>query len=264
MTYLQSILLGAVQGLTEFLPVSSSGHLVLARHWLGIDDIPVLYDILLHMATLLAILIVFRSRVIEILRSLSRWVRRSGIESDRENLRLFLVICLASVCTAATGLAASEVYERLLLSPGWVAVFFLCTAAILVASHFFHGKKDYRAIGWREAVITGAAQGIGVFPGISRSGITISASLAAGMERRRAGEYAFLISIPAILGALGLKIRDFEVMTVAPAVVATGMLVSFAVGLASLFLLLRLIRQGRLYLFSFYLVPVAVATLVLV
>jgi undecaprenyl-diphosphatase len=262
MSTIQSILLGIIQGATEFLPVSSSGHLVVARAVMGIAEIPILFDILLHIPTLLAIVLVFRRRLARILASLVRYMRKAGREEDRENLRLFAAICVATLATGVVGFALSILQDLFTFETQWVGVLFLCTALILIVSTRFTGEKDYGELGVREGLITGIAQGIGVLPGISRSGITISASLAAGMRRERAGEFAFLVSIPAILGALGLKIRDLEFLPIPALTILAGMASSFVVGYISLLLLLRLIKSGKLYLFCFYLIPIGVLTIV--
>ncbi len=264
MSLLQSVLLGIIQGVAEFLPVSSSGHLVIARHLMGFGDIPILFDVLMHVPTLIAIIIVFRKRIGEILVSLSRVIRRNNGPEDGENLRLLGVICVATVCTALAGLGLAKLQDRFVLTTKLVSAFFLLTAVILIVSRSFRGSKQYRDLGIKEGIITGIAQGIGVLPGVSRSGITISASLAAGMSRERAGEYAFLVSIPAILGAVAFKVRDIEALAISPLVLAAGMLTSFVVGLFSLLLLLRIVRQGRLYLFSFYLIPLGIVTFLFV
>ncbi len=264
MSLLQSVLLGIIQGVAEFLPVSSSGHLVIVRHLMGFGDIPILFDVLMHVPTLIAIIIVFRKRNGEILVSLSRVIRRNNGPEDGENLRLLGVICVATVCTALAGFGLAKLQDRFVLTTKLVSALFLLTAVILIVSRSYRGSKQYRDLGIKEGIITGIAQGIGVLPGISRSGITISASLAAGMSRERAGEYAFLVSIPAILGAVAFKVRDIEALAINPLVLAAGMLTSFVVGLFSLLLLLRIVRRGRLYLFSFYLIPLGIVTLLFV
>jgi undecaprenyl-diphosphatase len=258
------MLLGIIQGVAEFLPISSSGHLVIARHLMGFGDVPILFDVLMHVPTLVAIAIVFRKRIGNVLVSLWRLIRQKNGPKDVENLRLLGVICVATVCTALVGFGLAKLQDRFVLSTKVVSALFLLTAAILILSHFFKGSKRYSDLGIKEGIITGIAQGIGVLPGISRSGITITASLTAGMSRERAGEYAFLVSIPAILGAVGLKIGDIEALAINPLVLAAGMITSFVVGLLSLLLLLRIVRQGRLYLFSFYLIPMGIVTLIFV
>ena len=190
MSFIQSILLGALQGATEFLPVSSSGHLAVARAYMGLEHIPILYDILLHAATLVAILLVFQRRIGEIAISLWRFLRRKNGKEDGENLRLILILLIATAVTAAVGLGFSEVQDRLIFtneSTGRriVGVLFLVTALILFLSPLARGNKKYRDLGIFTGLLTGIAQGIGVLPGISRSGITLSASLASGLERQK-------------------------------------------------------------------------------
>jgi undecaprenyl-diphosphatase len=261
---LQSVILGVIQGVSEFLPVSSSGHLVVTRHLMGFGDIPILFDVLMHIPTLIAIVIVFRARIVSLLGSLSKGIRRKNGPEDRDNLRLIGVICIATIGTAAAGYGLAKIQERFVLTPKIVSVLFLVTALILILTRFLKGSKEYRELGVKEGIFTGIAQGIGVLPGISRSGITIAASLSTGLSRERAGEYSFLISIPAILGAVAFKIGDIESLAIDPLVLAAGMIASFVVGLLSLLLLLRMVRRGRIYLFSFYLIPLGILTLVFV
>ncbi len=263
MNTLQSIALGAVQGIAEFLPISSSGHLALMKEIMDLSEVPLLYDVLLHVSTLLVVVIVFRRRIGRIFTSLFRRMKKTHNEDDAANIRLTWVLLVATIITVAIAVPVSmlEPEKNIRL----VSIFFIVTAAVLAGTIFVKGEKDYRQIGLKEALVTGIAQGAGVFPGISRSGITISASLYSGMSREKAGEYAFLLSIPAILGALVFSLRDAESLnTVIPAAaLAAGLITSFIVGAASLLLLLRLIRKGRLYFFSFYLLPLGIIGLVL-
>jgi undecaprenyl-diphosphatase len=261
MSFIQSILLGALQGVTEFLPVSSSGHLVVLKRFMALEEVPMLFDVLLHVATLFVVLIVFRDRVAKIVLSLGRALIGRRNDEDRENLRLFGVIMVSTVITGVMGLGI----ER--LDPGsnikLVSALFIVTGIILIWTRYMQGTINYGTIGVKQGLITGFGQGLGVFPGISRAGITISAALLAGMNREKAGEYSFLISIPAILGALLLQLKDAEALfvSVAPMKVAAGFGSAFVVGLLSLLLLLRLIHRGKLYLFSFYLIPLGLAGL---
>ncbi len=258
MTTLQAIILGAIQGVTEFLPVSSSGHLLVMKHLLDITEIPILFDVLLHLSTLAVVVIVFRRKVGAILSALFRGIARRTKDGDRKNLRLFLIIVIATAVTAVIGYAVSFLHVE--HKPKIVSLLFIATAGVLVGTRFVKGKKGYGDIGVKEGIITGAAQGLGVFPGISRAGITISASLYAGLSREKAGEFSFLISIPAIIGAFVLTLKDAETLgsMVPPGPLTVGIAVSFFVGLGSLLLLLRLIQKGRLYFAAFYLVPLGV------
>lgn len=264
MSFFQAILLGTLQGVTEFLPVSSSGHLVVMKSIFNIIEIPVLFDVLLHISTLFVVIIVFRTRILSIIRSLFSYLYPGGVTSgeNRENLRLFLIIILASVFTATIGLGVSFLnVER---NPMLVSILFLVTGSFLLFSKFSKGKKEYGEIGVVEGIVTGTAQGLGVFPGISRSGITISAALFSGMDRQKAGEFSFLLFIPAVSGALVLKLkeaRDLFTM-VSPWTALAGVSASFIVGLFSLKLLLKLVRGGKLYYFTPYLFAIGIAGLI--
>jgi undecaprenyl-diphosphatase len=267
---IQSVLLGALQGVTEFLPVSSSGHLALAKHLWGLGNVPILYDVLLHVSTLAVVVVVFRRNIGAMLGALGRWIVAGGKvgigrDDDKEHLRLLLYILLGSLPTAAVGFGLSRVEGRMVGEPRVVAALFLVTAAILVSTRWVRGSKGYRQLGVLAVLGIGLAQGIGVLPGISRAGITISAALLAGLEREKAGEFSFLLSIPAILGALLLQLRDAEVLLaqIGTLSLAAGVIVSFLVGLAALLLLLRLVRRGRLPWFAAYLVPLGIIGLVL-
>jgi undecaprenyl-diphosphatase len=260
---MQAIILGVVQGLTEFLPVSSSGHLLVLKNLFGLADVPILFDVLLHIATLLVVILVFRRRIGRILAAIGRWIARRHVREDMENLRLAVVIIVASVFTGAMGLGFSAV--DVAWDPRVAGALFIVTAGVLVFSHFARGSTGYATVGFKEAAISGIAQGFGVLPGISRSGITISGALMAGMSREKAGEFAFLISIPAIFGALGLTLRDAGDLaaTVSPGALLAGVAASFVVGLVSILLLLRIVRSAKLWIFSIYLVPLGVATILL-
>ncbi len=262
MTAIQSILLGALQGITEFLPVSSSGHLVVMKEILHLSDIPSLFDVLLHVSTLVVVFIIFRKKIGSILRSLYRGIAKKQNETDRENIKLFFIIMVATLVTVILGYAISFLHmERF---PKVTSALFIATAGVLIGTRFVRGTRDYSDIGVKEGLIVGCAQGLGVFPGISRAGITISASLYTGLSREKAGEFSFLISIPAILGAFVLTLRDAGSLgaMVSPGILALGTGTSFIVGLLSLLLLLRLVRKGKLYFFALYLVPLGVAGLI--
>jgi undecaprenyl-diphosphatase len=264
-TSIQSLLLGVLQGVAEFLPISSSGHLVLLRTLMKLSEVPLLYDVLLHVSTLIVVIIIFRSRIGSIFSSIWRAIRSKTDSGDRENLRLVLYILIATVVTGAVGFVLSRFEDLFFNRPRLVSALFLVTALFLLSTLLSRGGRNYFQIGYLGAVIVGLAQGVGVLPGISRAGITISAALLLGLERQRAGEFSFLIAVPAILGALILQLRDAgALLEVAdPLVLLIGFAASFVVGLLSLILLLRVVRRGQLALFSIYLVPLSVASFIL-
>ena len=264
MSPLQALAFGLIQGLTEFLPVSSSGHLAIMKRLLGLDHVPILFDILLHLATMLAVLIVFRARVWKLIRSIIHLLTRQMNDEDRMHLRLIALLIVATAITAVLGVGIDNVFpfaDNIKL----VSVFFIVTAVILVAGTYGGiGVKGYRDIGVKEALFLGFAQGLGVFPGISRSGITISVGVMAGLKREEAGEFSFLLAIPAILGASLLKVQDLGEVgaSIGSATLFLGMASSFISGLLALLLLMRLVKQGRLFFFAFYLIPLGLVGLI--
>ena len=271
MTIIQAILLGAIQGIAEFIPVSSSGHLVVFQELLGLKDVPLLFDVLLHIPTLIVVMFVFRKRIAALCCSLGRFITHRNTGEDRENLNLTLMIIITTVLTAAIGLGINKLMDTTQQTQGgsffqvypWsVGILFLVTAGILIVSGFMKGNtRGYDRLTLKDGIITGIAQGIGVLPGISRSGITISASLLAGIDKKQAGEYSFLISIPAILGATILELKDVELIPLSPVALAAGLITSFIVGFISLYILIRLIKKGKFWFFSFYLIPAGLFTL---
>jgi undecaprenyl-diphosphatase len=267
MTELQSILLGIIQGITEFLPVSSSGHLAVASVIFGVRlEASVLYTVLLHVATLCAVVLVFRKRIGAIIVSLWRGVQRKAATEDKANLRLLLILILATAATVIIALVLYPVMKQVEATPKVISVLFVVTGIILLATCFFKEKTGYGKITYWQGLVTGVAQGIGVFPGISRSGITISTALAAGVERGFAGEVSFLLSIPAILGALVFELKDAGTLMVKVPlhIVGVGFLAAFVTGILSLVVLLKIIKSGKLFVFSFYLIPLGIVTFFLI
>lgn len=288
MTLLEGIALGALQGATEFLPVSSSGHLVVMQAVFGLRSVPLLFDVILHLATLGATIVVFRRRIASIFAALFRWALRRGRAEDRTDLRLAVAVIVGTFATGILGLLIDKFIPTGNLK--FVSGCFLVTALILVASERLAavqarrtssggvGPADAeanepavpggesagtRSPGVREGILVGLAQGIGVVPGISRSGITISASLASGVDRSEAGEFSFLLSIPAILGAFILQLKDADTLlsNVDLGSIAAGFVAAFVVGFVALKFLLAVVRKGRLSWFAVYLVPIGIAGL---
>ncbi len=265
MTGIQSLLLGALQGVAEFLPISSSGHLVLLRQLMNLAEVPLLYDVVLHVSTLIVVIIVFRGKIGSVFSSIWRAARSAAAPEDRENLRLALYILIATVVTGVLGFGLSRFESLFFNRPRLVSLLFLVTALFLLSTLLRRGRRDYIQIGFLGAVIVGLAQGVAVLPGISRAGITISVALLLGLDRQRAGEFSFLIAIPAILGAALLQVREVGALLdiVDPVTLLVGFAASFLIGLLSLLLLLRVVRKGRLALFSIYLIPLGVISFIL-
>jgi undecaprenyl-diphosphatase len=248
-------LLALIQGITEFLPVSSSGHLVLAQHFLGWNRDNVLLDATLHVGTAAAIVLVFWKDILGLVRGLvsrERPLRRTA-------LRYVGFLALGSVPAAAAGLAFKDFFERMFLEPRWTGAFFLLTAAVLFASSL--RKKPGGPLDAPKTVAVGLAQAIAILPGVSRSGTTIAAALLAGTERREAGRFSFLLGLPAILGAAVLELPGAPASSLPPGLLLSGFAASFAVGVVALKLLLGFIDRGRLHYFGYYLVALGIACL---
>jgi undecaprenyl-diphosphatase len=246
---LQAAFLGVVQGLTEFLPVSSSGHLVLAQNLLGLKEPELLFDVAVHVGTLLAVLVVFRADIYAMLRGL--WARDS---EARQGRRLLLLVVAGSVPTALIGLIFKDTFEALFASTLAVGLALLVTGLLLTATRFApRAMRGLEQTGWGRAVIIGLAQGLAITPGISRSGATISAGLLLGLERELTARFSFVLSIPAILGALALQIKDLGPAAGTPATpLLVGAVVAAITGYAALKVLIKLVKGGRLHWFAYY------------
>ncbi len=258
MNYLQGIFLGLLQGVTEFLPVSSSGHLLMMRNILGLGDIPVLFDVLLHIATLIVVLAMFRKKVLDLIISLGKWIVRKGDETDKSNMKLIGILLVSVFVTGVIGILIDGL--ELSSTPKIVFPMYLATAVILWFTRKAPGGRSYKELTVLDGLIVGFAQGLGVLPGISRSGITISTGLYRKMNRDVAAEYSFLIFIPAVLGALLLDMKDATdlLSTVSLPVMTVSFLVTMISGFLALKLLVKLIGNGKFFYFSFYLIPLGI------
>ncbi len=262
MNYFQAVILGLVQGIAEFFPVSSSGHLVIFQDIFGLREMPLFFDISLHIATLLAVVIVFRKRIGGIFVSFWRLLRGKRGPEDADNLAILLPGLIATVITAAIGYAIQK-----FLPPEGAKIAsleLLVTAAVLAGTAFLKpGTGEYRSMTLGQGAVIGLAQGFGVFSGISRSGMTIAAGMAVGMRRDRAGEFSFLLSIPAILGAFILTLKDAAAVesSVELGPLAVAFVTAFLSGLLALSLLVKVIKNGKIAWFAAYLVPVGLAGL---
>jgi len=249
-TFLQSIVLGLLQGATEFLPVSSSGHLLLAQRLFGIREPELAFDLLLHLGTLVAVLFFLRSEIASIVSSLFRrdpWAATSSW--GRRDIWLAIV---ASIPTGIIGIAFHKTVETGLTFGGVGARYLVLTTLLLLTNLRFRHKADPDRIDWWEAAAIGVIQGLAVFPGLSRSGSTIILALLLGIAPRRAAKFSFLISLPAILGGalFTMKKGVSHLPGVAPSV--AGFLVALVVGYLALLLVERLVVKGRFQRFAPY------------
>jgi len=266
MNWFEALALAIIQGLTEFLPVSSSGHLVLAQTFFGIDPANAfVYDIVLHLGTALAALVFFRHDVAAVLRGLFPPYRQAPA-AQRQARRLLLLLAAATVPTAVIGLAFKDFFESLFASPAAVVGALAVTGTFLIASSLLPASTlAVESAPWWRAALIGVAQGIAIVPGISRSGSTIVAGLALGLRREDAVRFSFLLFLPAILGAALLELRHPPAGAGVPTVLAAaGFAAAAATGYLAILLVLRWTRAGRLWQFGLYCWAVAgLATAVL-
>ena len=271
MNIIEAIVLGAVQGLTEFLPVSSSGHLVLFQNLFGLKEPELLFDICLHVGTLVAVHVVFYRDILEILKALIQILGRMKTAGGFWRLcqidpaiRMALLVVAGSVPTAVIGLLFKEITDQLFGSTVIVGCMLIITGTLLWLTRKIRtaGRPIERTT-VKDALIIGIVQGLAILPGISRSGSTISTALFLGVDRKLAGRYSFLLSIPAIVGALVLGIDAPELATSIPlTTILAGSLVSAAVGWLALVILLRVVDRGQLHRFAPYCWIVGLVTLV--
>jgi undecaprenyl-diphosphatase len=249
MTISDAVLLGLIQGLTEFLPVSSSGHLVIAQALIGFQGPGIVFDILLHGATLGAVLVYFWRDVVALLLSLLPG-------GDVARRRVVGMIVLATIPTGVIGLTIDHYLSGLFESPKFAAAMLLITGIVLlVAERTRVGDGTMEQVSPVNAALVGTAQGVAVLPGISRSGSTIAAGLILGMEAQAAARFSFLMAIPAILAAVALHARDLAAGAAGgngAVPMALGFGVAFATGLGAIHLLLKLLARRKLWPFSVY------------
>lgn len=250
MNFFDALLLGLLQGVTEFLPVSSSGHLAIAQHFMTDFSQPgVLFDVLLHVATMGAVILYFRRECLLLATSPFR-------RNDEATLyrRLLLLLVVGSVPTAIIGLLFKDYFEGLFHNLTVVALMLLVTGTLLFLSERFRrGTRKEDQLTWSDALLVGTVQGGAIIPGISRSGSTIAALLLRGVDGETAARFSFLLALPAIFGAALLSVGDMATVAAAdlPSYMA-GMLTAFGAGLLSIHLLLAVVRRKRLFAFAIY------------
>jgi len=244
MSYFDAIILGLIQGLTEFLPVSSSGHLVLTEHLLHVNLPGVVFELIVHIGTLLAVLVYFRKNILLLIKAL---FDKSLI--DERKMILYLIV--GTIPAVIVALLFDDYIESAFGSPLVTSVMLTVTGGILLVTAIVR-KKD-GGIKAPNAIIIGCAQALAIFPGISRSGSTIAAGMFAGVTPVKAAEFSFLLSIPAITGALVFKIKN--IMMIDSSMIgqyAVGAAVSFLSGLMAVYFLLSVVRKGKLQYFGIY------------
>lgn len=255
MSLLAALVLALVQGLTEFLPVSSSGHLALAGMLMKLPEGDITFEIIVHLGTLAAVFAVYRKDLVDLVAGV--------VKRRREDISLALLLVLGSIPAAVAGFLLSDRLEKVFDMPLVVSAMLLVTGTVLFMTRSARpGHRETPTV--RGSLFIGMAQAFALLPGISRSGFTIAAGLFSGIRRERAARFSFLLSIPAILGASVLKLsHGLEGSSIGAAAAVTGLLVSAVTGYAALRLLLRFLRAGRFSIFAWYCWAVGSAGMIL-
>jgi undecaprenyl-diphosphatase len=252
-----AVLLGVLQGLTEFLPVSSSGHLALAQLLIpGFTQPGVVFDAMLHVGTAGAVVWYERAEI-------GRWLVTA------EGRRLAALLVVGTIATAIVAFPVKATAEAAFLRPLWIGVALVFTGAVVGLTRLLDGgPKDEMGTGWRQVVWIGLAQGLAVFPGLSRSGMTIAAGLGAGLDRRWAARFSFLLGVPAILGVAVLELID-ERQAVAAAgagywfACAAGAVAAGIAGYVALNVVVATLSSRVFHRFSWYCVPLGLLVILL-
>lgn len=259
MTLFQALILGIVQGLTEFIPVSSSGHLVIFHEWLGVSDGGLGFDVALHMGTLLALLIFFYKDIIKLV---------VGAMKPSTERRLVLLFAMATVPAVITGALLQDAAEGNLRSLTIVSFNLIIVAFLMLFAESMAKKKKHKTsfekVSTKQALIMGSAQAIAVIPGISRSGSTITAGLFAGLDRVAATRFSFLLAIPITLGAILKIFSDSATQSVIrsePDVFIVGIVAALVSGLFAIRFLLRFLAKHTLKAFAYYRIALGIVLL---
>ena len=241
-TLVEILILAVVQGITEWLPISSFGHLAIIKECLGLE-LPLVFDVMLHLGTVLVVLVVFWRDIVEIVKALVR------LDFKTHTGKSALFIAVGSVPTALIGFFFYDVFESFSHNMFVVGVALLVTGFVLFVSE---RKKADRELNYLDSLLIGTAQGIAVAPGISRSGATISTGLLRGVKKEVAFRYSFLLSIPAIIGATVMESRDLVAGNVDVLPLFLGIVISLAVGYISLRFLRKVVWREKFHLFAYY------------
>ncbi|MDD6285857.1 MAG: undecaprenyl-diphosphate phosphatase [Methanobacteriaceae archaeon] len=268
---ISAIILGAVQGISEFLPISSSGHLVIVPHLLGVET-GLAFDVILHVGTLVAIFTFFWKDIINIIKGfiVSIINLTEGFDKFKDGLRrvpeerFAWLILIATIPTGIIGLLFNNAVETIFRGTVFVGLFLIITGIILYYSErHSSGNITEKDMSFKQAITIGICQGLAVLPGISRSGATIASGLCLGLNREYAARYSFLLSVPAVVGAAVFKVKDLAIIDATTTVLVAGFLSSVIFGYLSIKLLMKMIEGWSLDIFAYYCWIVGILTFVL-
>ena len=260
MSILEAIILGIIQGLTEFLPVSSSGHLELAKVFLGDESVPkesLLFTVVLHFATALSTVVVFRKDIVELFQGLFKF-------KDNEETRFSLKVLLSMIPAGVIGVLFNDEIEQMFSKNVLlVGCMLIITGLLLFLAD--RAKRTEKNVGFGHAVIIGIAQAIAILPGISRSGATISTSVLLGIDRERAARFSFLMVIPLIFGKMAKDVLDGALtestLEMTPMII--GAAAAFVAGVVACRWMIALVKHSQLRYFSFYCFAIGIVAILL-
>lgn len=258
MELVKAILLGFIQGATEFLPVSSSGHLVLGSHLLGFQEQGLVFDVMVHLGTLLSVVIVFRAELLAMVRAPLQWVAGDRSEGVRHHLAWDIYVIIATLPAVVVGFSLKDTIETMFSSLFAVYLMLAVTGTMMLVSRFVTDRGT--RINSGNAFLIGCAQACAIMPGLSRSGSTIFTGMLLGINRETVARFSFIMSIPAILGAAVLNLA--AVVAQPPPLTSVlnlvaGMGMAALTGYFAIVLLLDVIRRNRLPWFGYYCLAVA-------
>jgi undecaprenyl-diphosphatase len=258
-----AILLAVLQGLTEFLPVSSSGHLVLAQHLLNLHDSQIVaFDIFVHFGTLISIVLVFKKDIVEMLRSIlhaGTTLQLKNAYETKEYFRLTIAILVGSMPAGIIGLLFHRQIQETFTDPKFAAMNIIITGLILFLTRLAKPKKGKR-VGFLSSFIIGIAQAIAILPGISRSGSTMSTALYLKITPVQAARFSFLLSVPVIAGATLLECYQLaqQGTTLGFLPILVGMVISASTGYVAIKFMLKIMEKGKFSLFSYYCLAIGI------
>lgn len=263
MSIIQAIILGLVQGLTEFIPVSSSGHLILAHHLLGVNENGLAFDVALHLGTLFALLIYFRNDIWQLARSLF-------VKSEQTKLAYMLIA--ATIPAVISGVLLEKAAESAFRSIRLVAINFIIVSFIMLFAEWWYKnrmpkKTTLDKVRPSQALAMGLAQAVSVIPGVSRSGSTILTGLFAGLDRIAATRFAFLLGIPITAGAIAKVLTEgstLQTISSEKSLFIVGIVTAFASGLCAIVFMLRYLAKHSLNIFAYYRLAVGLLVLAIV
>jgi len=259
----KAIILGVVQGFTEFLPVSSSGHLVIGSELLNFQEQGVVFDVFLHLGTLIAVVIVFRKDIIAMIQAPFQYLGGNKDENVRHYFFWDVYIVLATLPAVVVGLFFKDSIEQLFGNLLVTYCMLVVTGLIMIASRYLPERNE--SVNWYRSLLVGCAQACAILPGLSRSGSTIFVGMALGVDREKIARFSFIMSIPAILGAVVLQmgaLLEHPLQNGALLNISAGTVMSAASGYLAIKLLLDVIRRNRLQWFGYYCLLLAVSGLV--